>query len=210
MRTLQQHRLPFHTTERGRYLLAYLLDGEVAHYHHTLTMYLADRYHLQPIHTRLGPHVTIKIPFEANAYEAEQLKARLETFAYNHPPQHLTFDGFGRFGFKTAYLDVVKSNASVETVRRCIGDLNEFPWMQQVTHEGNKLHASVARFMTYKKFRRVWRHLKTERVHFKTTVHALTLLKKGNERMWHTEETFSFNPLVSRHTFAREPVLVRR
>lgn len=189
-----------------KYFVAHLLSGEVAQYHHKLTRELSERFRTVPIHEKVAPHITVKIPFEANDYEIAQVAERLALFTEQHQSEPLLFEGFGRFGFKTAYVDVVKSHRSVQLVRSCVADLNQFSWMQQVHHEGNKLHASVARFMKYKQFRRVWRYLKTEQPHFKERLDSLAILKKEpGQKAWSVHKEFALKlpeEQVAQHAFA--------
>jgi len=188
-----------------KYFIAHLLQGDVAEYHTNLTKILSERYHTTALHKKVQSHLTVKIPFEANSYELAQVENRLELFASKAHAVPLTFERFGRFGFKTVYLDVVKSNLAVELVRSCVSDMNAFPWMQRVTHEGNKLHASVARFMTYKQFRRVWRHVKNEPAYFKTTLGSLALLKKETPHVpWVLHREFEFATLPSPKAYFQE------
>lgn len=161
-----------------KYFIAHLLTGDVARYHLELTQSLSERFHTTPLYKKVQSHLTVKIPFEANQFELAQVEERLALLAASREAVPLTFEGFGRFGFKTVYLDVTKSQRAVELVREAVNVVNELPWMQRIPHEGNKLHASVARFMTYKKFRRVWRYLKQERPCFESTLDSLALLKK--------------------------------
>lgn len=198
------HQLPLFpapSLARTKYFVAHLLSGEVASYHRTLTRELAERYQVTALHKKVDPHVTIKIPFYANSYEIAQVEEVLHRFSETTEPTPLTFDRFGRFGFKTVYLDVVKSQRAVELVRSCVAELNTLPWMQRIPHEGNKLHASVARFMTYKQFRRVWRHVKTEPAHFKHQFGSIAILKKdASQNMWNVHRTFALaltSPIVA-------------
>lgn len=192
-----------------KYFIAHLLKGDAAKYHRALTHELSSAFHTAPLHEKVAPHITVKIPFEANDYEIAQVESRLRDFTRRIPAPHYTLQGFGRFGHKTVYLDVVKSRDAVLMVRDCVRDLNELPWMQQVHHEGNKLHASVARFMTYKQFRRVWRHVKTERPHYKAHLDSLAILKKeAGDKMWHVHREFAFEPVFNETLFT-QPVFIQ-
>jgi len=176
-----------------KYFVAHLLSGDVAQYHTTLTQELSHRFRATPIHEKVAPHITVKIPFEANEYELLQVEHVLAHFTSTRHAPPMTLEGFGRFGFKTVYLDVVKSHEAVHMVRDCVNELNQLKWMQQVHHEGNKLHASVARFLTYKQFRRIWREVKHERPHFKERLDSLAILKKPHgEKKWHVHRNFNF------------------
>lgn len=178
-----------------KYFVAHLLSGDAAEYHRAVTGELSERFKNTPLHEKVAPHITIKIPFEANAYEVVALEEALARFAASRKPEPVRLEGFGRFGFRTVYLDVVKSHGAVTMVRDCVAELNRFAWMQRVDHEGNKLHASVARFLTYKKFRKVWRHLKDERPSFTGTLDTFTMLKKEEgARIWQVHRTFTLAP----------------
>lgn len=184
-----------------KYFVAHLLSGDVAAYHEQLTRTLFEQYHVTPLHNKVRPHLTIKIPFYANAYEINQVEERLEAFAARVTPPSLTFNRFGRFGFKTVYMDVVKSRDATLMVRDCVSELNAIPWMQRIPHEGNKLHASVARFLTYKQFRRVWRHVSAEQAQFKQALDTLAILKKEHARApWRLHKTFSLTGAVYAET----------
>jgi len=183
-----------------KYFVAHLLEGEVAEYHRELTLELSRSFNTYPIHEKVSPHITVKIPFEANGYEIARVEDTLERFAEAHAPEPMIMEGFGRFGFKTIYLDVVKSRAAANVVRECVEELNALEWMQRVRHEGNKLHVSVARFLTYTQFKRVWRNLKHERPRFKHTLDSLVILRKeAGARTWSVHREFSLTaPAMSR------------
>lgn len=190
-----------------KYFIAHLLTGDVARYHLELTQALSERFHTAPLHKKVQSHLTVKIPFEANPFELAQVEERLTLLAASREEVPLTFEGFGRFGFKTVYLDVTKSQRAVELVRETVNVVNELPWMQRIPHEGNKLHASVARFMTYKKFRRVWRHLKQEHPRFDSALDSLALLKKeAPSEPWVVHRTFTLGTPVSVEAEEREQI----
>lgn len=191
-----------------KYFVAHLLEGEVAEYHRELTLALSRNFNTHPLHEKVSPHITIKIPFEANEYEIKRVEEALLRFTADNTPAPMNIEGFGRFGFKTIYLDVVKSHAAVNLVRNCVEELNAFTWMQQVHHEGNKLHASVARFLKYRQFKRIWRHLKDERPHFRHSLNSLTILKKeSGARAWSVHRAFDFAAPIAQYSPVTAPPL---
>ena len=96
----------------------------------------------------------------------------------------ITLKGFGRIGFKTAYLDVYKSFDATALVRRILKALNaNLPILPVLPHEGKKLHASIARFMDRKRSRRVMRHVKEESPKFTMLLDNIAILKK-TDRTW--------------------------
>lgn len=189
-----------------KYFVAHLLKKDAAHYHRYLTRTLAERFRTVPLHTRVDPHLTIKTPFEANGREIAEVEALLASFSTARAPEPFTIEGFGRFGFRTVYLDVVKSRCAVHMIRDCVSRLDGLPWIQKVGHEGNKLHSSVARFMTHKQFRRVWRFVQREHPFFEEMLDSLAILKKETPASaWTLHREFSLTahqanaPLANRN-----------
>jgi 2'-5' RNA ligase len=166
-----------------KYFVAHLLSDDARRYHERLTRELAQRFKIVPLHERVPPHLTVKIPFEASEEEVADLERVLRAFARTHTSTPLELEGFGHFGFRTVYLDVKRSRESILLVRECIDTLKKnAPWMSFGPLEGNKLHASVARFLSRRQFQRMWKLLKTSRPHFHTTLDNLTILKKDGAR----------------------------
>jgi 2'-5' RNA ligase len=144
-----------------KYLVAHLLSGEAKASHQKIARELSHRFKTPPLYERIPPHVTVKPPFETDEAGIEEVERVLRALAARERAASFLIRGFGRFGFKTIYLDVVRSPGAVALVRRLLAGLNaNVPWLPRYPHEGNKLHASVARFLDRKKFRRMWRLLK--------------------------------------------------
>lgn len=179
-----------------KYFVAYLLSGDAKRYHETLTRELASKFLITPLHERIAPHVTVKPPFETDDAGIEEVERVLRSFAHGQESAPLLFSGFGRFGFRTIYLDVKKNKEAISVVRRCIQILNaNVPWMPAYPLEGNKLHASVARFLSRKQFRRIWRELKELEPRFESSLDTIAILKKHG-RSW---QLHTLIPLTSRY-----------
>lgn len=162
-----------------KYFVAHLLSGDAKAYHSALTRALAEKYRIVPLHERRPPHITIKPPFETDDAGIAEVERALRSFAHHERAVPLVFDGFGRFGFRTIYMDVYKSVDVVSLVRRALDALNtNVPWMVKGPLEGNKLHASVARFLDRRKFRRIWRELRILRPRFEGMFDSIAILKK--------------------------------
>lgn len=174
---------------RAKYFVAHLLTGNVKRYHGALTRELSKRFRIFPLHERVEPHITIKAPFEADEDGIAEVERVLRAFAHSQTVVPFTVRGFGRFGFRTVYLDVDRGSRAVLLVRRAIQELNAaIPWMTKAPLEGNKLHASVARFMDRVQSRRVLRFLKPYTPQFETVLDNITILKKEGNR-WKTVTT---------------------
>lgn len=162
-----------------KYFVAHLLSGDAKTYHANLTRALAAKYRIIPLHDRIPPHITVKPPFETDEQGIKEVERVLRAFARGEQRVPLSIDGFGRFGFRTIYMDVYKSTEVVSLVRRAIQALNSnIPWMTTSPLEGNKLHASVARFLDRRQFRRIWRELRVLRPKFESVLDTIAILKK--------------------------------
>lgn len=162
-----------------KYFVAHLLTGDAKTYHERLTRDIAHRYGVYPLHERVVPHITVKAPFECDDAGIKEVERVLRSFAHSENAKPFSIRGFGKFGFRTAYLNVYRSPEAVSLVRRAISTLNEnISWMPRAPLEGNKLHASVARFMNRKQSRRVARHIVEEKAYFRTAFDNIAILKK--------------------------------
>ena len=148
-------------------------------YHEALTQELSATFRIFPLHERVSPHLTIKAPFETDEEGIQEVERVLRAVSHTESAVPLTFKGFGRFGFRTVYLNVHRSPDAVSLVRRSIRAVNEnVPWISKAPLEGNKLHASIARFMDRTQSRRVLRHLKSHDPLFHTAIDNIAILKK--------------------------------
>ncbi len=171
-----------------KYFIAHLVGGRAKTYHEALTRELTKRFHTVPLHERVEPHVTVKIPFETDEAGIADVERVLRSFIRNERAVPISFSGFGRFGFRTVYLDIEKNREAVSLVRRAITVLHEnIPWMPRINHEGNKLHASVARFLSRRQFRRIWRELAHLHPRFESALDNVAILRKeGKTWIVHT------------------------
>lgn len=166
-----------------KYFIAHLLSGSSKAYHTSVTRVLSERFRIFPLHERVVPHITVKTPFEATDDEILEVERVLRSFSKQENAAPLTLKGFGRFGFRTVYMDVAESPGAVSLVRRMLAALKmHAPFLPSVPNEGNKLHASVARFLTRQEKRRISRFLKDERPLFQTQFDNVAILKKEGKQ----------------------------
>ncbi len=161
-------------------MVAHLLSGEAKEFHQYISRELSLRHRILPLFERIPPHVTVKPPFETDAAGIGEVERVLRAFAHAEKAPPILFSGFGHFGFRTIYLDVFRSSEAVDLARRAVKTLNEnIAWMPQMPREGNKLHASVARFLGRRQFRRIWRALSAmNRLRFEASFDNIAILKK--------------------------------
>jgi len=166
-----------------KYFIAHLLSGDAKTYHERVTRELSARFRIVPLHERVPPHLTIKIPFEATDEQIKDVEKVLRSFARMHRPHPFSMKGFGHFGFRTIYMDVPKGDV-VFTARKCLATLRtNAPWLPPAPLEGNKLHASVARFLSRRQFKRIWRVLTVANEPcFETSFDNISILRKDDSR----------------------------
>jgi 2'-5' RNA ligase len=182
-----------------KYFIAHLLSGEAKKYHEALTRALANRYNIIPLHERVPPHLTVKVPFDADESQIRDVERVLRSFARTRHAATLTFSGFGHFGFRTIYLDIVKSAEATDFLREAIRTLHDnIAWLPRPPLEGNKLHASVARFLTRRQFRRIWRPLLATRPRFTVLFDNLAILKR-EDKAWKVHTVVPVPHTLSAH-----------
>lgn len=193
-----------------KYFVAHLLTGDAKTYHERLTRDIAYRYGVYPLHERVVPHFTVKAPFECDEEGIQEVERVLRSFAHNESSAPYTIRGFGKFGFRTAYLDVHRSPEAISLVRRAIRTVNDnVSWVPRSPLEGNKLHASVARFMTRKQSRRVGRYLATQKAFFRQTLDNIAILRKEG-RTWDVETVIALrseSPVFLGSQYEEAPIL---
>ncbi len=165
--------------KRLKYFIAHLLSGDAKTFHEGVTRDLSARFGTVPLHNRLPPHITVKVPVETDEHGIAEVERILRAFASHERAAPFSITGYGKFGFRTIYLDVPRGSAAIALVRRMLVTLHaHVPWLPKNAVEGNKLHASVARFMTRRQSRHVWHSFKGTRPHFSLALDNIAILKK--------------------------------
>lgn len=166
-----------------RYFIAHLVEGGAKRYRDRVVRELHRKYQITSPKLSLPAHLTLKPPFECNLMQITQVEKSLRTFLRTQTAPHYHFRGFGRFGFKTIYVDVVKSPDASRLMRECIRYLNhKNPWLPRTHIEGNKLHMSVARHLDRKTSAKIWRELKALLPESTGRLDSVSVLKYDKKR----------------------------
>jgi 2'-5' RNA ligase len=184
---------------KSKYFIAHLLSGGARAYHEKVTRALASQFRIFPLHERVSPHITVKPPFECDEDGIAEVERVLRAFSRSESAEPYTVRGFGRFGFKTIYLNVETKGRATALVRRMLATLNaNIPWLPRFPLEGNKLHSSVARFLNRRQYRRILRTLSAERPVFHESFDSVAIMKKEG-RAWKVQTVIALSRSENRH-----------
>lgn len=166
-----------------RYLIAHLLEGEVGEFHRRITADLARRFGVEPLHEIIPPHITLKAPFDRD--DPEDVAALLKKTAAARDPSPLRYEGFGHFPKDTRviFLTPVASREAEETIELLRRNLRGIGGLSWESHEKKlRLHASVARFLSPRKFRKIMDYLANVPARFSSRLDNVALLGKAGRR----------------------------
>ncbi len=112
-----------------------------------------------------------------------QVEKALRAYVRLQSAPRYRLKGFGRFGFKTIYLDVYRSPEAVAFVRGLVRHLNRaVRWLPRTPQEGNKLHLSVARHLDRKSSARIWSRVKHLDPAFEARMDTVVVLKRVKDK----------------------------
>ncbi len=194
-----------YTEDRLKYFIAHLLTGEARAYHEALTQDLHARFRTVQLHRRIPPHLSLKIPFEADEKSIREIEMILADFCFRQSPVPISYSGFGHFNSRTVYLDVEHNRHALSLAHACAQELAaRAPWLPESTRRGTKLHASVARFLGRTQFRRVWGYVHKRKPRFRSSLDNIAILKKTKER-WEIHSLLQFGTGQQCNILSRVP-----
>jgi 2'-5' RNA ligase len=164
-----------------KYFIAYLLTGEAAKKHDSLTGEIADKFGVFRLTGFIPPHVTLKRPFDSE--NLAEVEGALSGFSESNVKQVLKFRGFGTFGRDVIFADVYFSPGT----RKLVGELDEalkkIPWLNFDEFETDrKFHATLAhKDVVAEKFNAICSYLSTKHFEFDELLDNISILKKDGE-----------------------------
>lgn len=169
--------------------MAHLVEGPAKRYRDRVTRELHRRYKITSPKLSLPAHLTLKPPFECGLMGIVEVEKALRSFARAQTAPMYHVKGFGRFGFKTIYLDVVKSPDATKFLRDLVRFVNaEVSWLPRTSVEGNKLHLSVARHLDRKTSAKIWKELSRVTVSGVGRMDTISVLKYEKKK-WKVRTT---------------------
>lgn len=181
-------------------MIVYMLRGEPAWQVKRLGDELADVFTLDPASAKIGPHLTLKAPFETNSERnVEELKAVLVKFATGRPAAPVTYDGFGQFDKRVVFVYVKPSAAAAALTTELTKTLRTLPWIKFTRTDGEKhMHATLCYVEKRSQFDEIKKYLAGETVKMDGTIDAISLLvqEKDYRQPWKLLAEYSFAPSV--------------
>lgn len=172
-----------------KYLLAYLIEGEAKKYHLNLSNMLARKYRLDPVSSRIDPHLTLKAPFETD--NSEEMAAIVRQFVKKERVEPLTLGGFGHFDGKVVYMDVHAPKQTYMQIRRLQDQLQKISWLQFDRYEiPITLHATLCYPKTKEQCGEIISSLTSEKEEFELVLDNISFLKKRGDK-WQLVQRFT-------------------
>lgn len=138
------------------------------------------------------PHITLQSPFKLVPDQETVLKTGLSEFAIAHYPFHIALSGFGAFGHRVIYINVIKNsellNLNSQLTDHLKHSLNilDKPDYKTSFHP----HITVAfKDLTRQNFRQAWQEFQHRSIEYEFTAQALTLLRH-NGHHWEINQQF--------------------
>lgn len=112
-------------------------------------------------------HITLKYDMELDDKQVGELETFLEKFCAKEKPSPFVLSGLGHFDNSAVYVDVQPSDAMLDTQKRLLKYISQFPWaqMREYEREGGHLHATLMRRIPKKIFADVWAYVQDHQVH---------------------------------------------
>lgn len=175
-----------------RYMIAHMIEGGAKEYHMNLSRALASAYRLRPATAHNDPHLTVKAPFDALSSDLEKVEHILADFARRQSVSTYTMKGFGSFGDRVVYMDIVHAEKFVAFTEELKEELLGLPWLEFKSHESEiRPHATLCYPKDAAQATEILGKL-TERSgrEFTCSFDRVALLKRG-ERRWEVVRQFS-------------------
>ena len=183
-----------------QYLIAYPIRGEAGTYHAVLSNALAERFKLEPITSRIDPHLTLKAPFDApplysNSRELENSHIRdienlLEVFTKKEKPLPLRLEGFNYFDGNVLFMDAHAPKQTHMLTRRLQDQLRHIPSLTfKRTEFPLTLHATLCYPKNPQQTKEILHYLQHERAGFDLVLDTIAILEKSGPR-WHIVREF--------------------
>lgn len=172
-----------------RYLLAYMIEGEARDHHLELSDRLAEQFKLAPVSSRIGPHLTLKEPFETD--DPADVIETVRAFARKEAEEPLLLGGFNDFDERVIYMDVDAPKQTHMLVRRLQDQLRRVPWLPFSRKEFPiVLHATLCYPKNLQHAKEILSYLSDEKPKvFDLSLDHIALMVRGEER-WETVERF--------------------
>lgn len=160
-----------------RWFIALMAPPEVEDYANTIIQQLSDRYRTRTSNS--PPHITLQAPFLMRLEQSDTLVESLKIFAQHHVSIPIQLSGFGHFGKRVIFIDVLQNpelmtlqSALAQHLHLELGIIDPKAHFRSFTP-----HMTVAsRRLTPKTFDQAWEELSQQSVSFQYWCDRITVL----------------------------------
>ncbi|ERM83601.1 hypothetical protein P872_02970 [Rhodonellum psychrophilum GCM71 = DSM 17998] len=167
-----------------KYFVAYVPEGEIQEEATKLKLELYEAFNLKYA-LKSPSHVTLKMPFSWNEAKEEKLIQKIKEFFDGFQALPLTFQGFGKFGRRVIFVNVV-GNPELSKMQRefssyCKTALNQ---VEELSDKSFRPHMTLAYKDTKEnRFEEYWDFISQKKFSKEVLVDKIALLKRV-ERKW--------------------------
>ncbi|MDO9552464.1 2'-5' RNA ligase family protein [Rhodonellum sp.] len=167
-----------------KYFVAYVPEGEIQEEATKLKLELYEAFNLKYA-LKSPSHVTLKMPFSWNEAKEEKLIQKIKEFFDGIQALPLTFQGFGKFGRRVIFVNVV-GNPELSKMQRefssyCKTALNQ---VEELSDKSFRPHMTLAYKDTKEnRFEEYWDFISQKKFSKEVLVDKIALLRRV-ERKW--------------------------
>jgi len=169
---------PYFKDVKMKYVIVYLIEGEVEKFHQRLVRTVGPKFGEKHLVENPRPsHVTLNSPFQFD--NLKELEKIIRLFANKNNSSVLEIDGFGNFRRFVAFLNTKFSEKGIKIQKKLIRELKSLGLEPHEFDKKWKPHATIAYGNTKKNFDNIWNYLKKlDKSKFKIRFDNITILKK--------------------------------
>lgn len=177
----------------SRFFIALLPPLEIQDYANQIKQHFADRYANRGAQNS-PPHITLQAPFEWLDENVHPLEECLRDFASGRESVPVTLSGYGAFGKRVIYINVVRTPELLAMHADLMAYLeNKLLIVDQVSKTRPFApHMTVAfKDLTPQNFKAAWSEFEQRELQFEFTASHLTLLLHDGKQ-WNVKSEFAF------------------
>ena len=127
--------------DSGKYVIVFLLKGNIKKDHKNLADRLAKKYKLRSVSETVDAHITLKgFRTLLNQYKVKDIEELLKQFCKNHSEVKLQLKGISNFGRRVIFMDVIPSYEMKKIYNDFTREMDKIGWMEWNEFDKERIH----------------------------------------------------------------------